>query len=75
MLMDCLDLAADARMLDMQASPYDLAGYGITPIAIEGAAGRAEYVRIQQDIADRGAPLRARLLSRCEALLAHGGRR
>ena len=75
LLMDCLDLAAEARMLDMQASPYDLAGYGIAAIEIEGAAGRAEYVRIQQDIARRGAPLRDRLLARCRALLADGGRR
>jgi len=73
LLMDCLDLAADARMLDMQASPYDLADYGVTPIAIEDAGGRAEYVRLQQDIAQRGMPLRARLSARCEDLLAHGG--
>ena len=75
LVMDCLDLAADARMLDMRASPYDLAGYGITPIEIEAAGGRAEYVRIQQDIARRATPLRARLLAGCQALLAYGGRR
>ena len=73
LLMDCLDLAADARMLDMQASPYDLTDYGIAPIAIEDAAGRAEYVRLQHDVADRGAPLRATLLARCEELLVYGG--
>jgi hypothetical protein len=70
LLMDCLDLAAQARVLDMRASPYDLAGYGIAPIAIEDAAGRTEYVRCQRDIADRAAPLRAALLSRCDELLA-----
>lgn len=75
LLMDCLDLAADARMLDMQASPYDLTEYGIAPIAIEDAGGRAEYVRLQQDIAGRAAPLRAKLLSRCETLVTHGGMR
>ncbi|MEZ0050089.1 hypothetical protein ABIA30_001079 [Mycobacterium sp. MAA66] len=75
LLMDCLDLAADARMLDMQASPYDLTEYGVAPITIEDAAGRAEYVRQQQDLAQRAAPLRATLLARCEQLLTHGGRR
>lgn len=75
LVMDCLDLAGDARMLDMQASPYDLTDYGITPITVEDATGRADYVRRQQDIAHRAAPLRATLLSRCEALLAHGGSR
>jgi len=70
LLMDCLDLAADARELDMRASPYDLTGYGFEPIAIETSAGRAEYVRAQQDVADRAAPLRAALADRCDLLLA-----
>jgi hypothetical protein len=69
LLMDCLDLAADARELDMRASPYDLTGYGFEPIAIETPAGRAEYVRAQQDVADRAAPLRAALADRCDLLL------
>ena len=46
--MDCLELAARARALDMRASPYDLAGFGFEPIAVENAAGRTEYVRCQQ---------------------------
>ncbi|BBZ60412.1 hypothetical protein [Mycolicibacterium monacense] len=68
LVMDCLELAADARLLDMRASPYDLRGYGFDPIAIETPAGRAEYIRAQQDIADRAAPLRATLAARCDAL-------
>lgn len=66
---DCLELAAEARVLDMRASPYDLHAFGFTPIAIETPAGRAEYVRIQQEIAVRAAPLRATLSARCDALL------
>jgi hypothetical protein len=73
LVMDCLDLAADARALDMRASPYDLSGYGFDPIAIETSAGRAEYVRAQQDIAERAAPLRDTLAQRCEVLLVHAG--
>jgi hypothetical protein len=72
--MDCLELAARARVLDMRASPYDLADFGIEPIAVENAAGRTEYVRCQRDIADRSAPLRAALLSRCDEMLAVAGR-
>jgi hypothetical protein len=68
LVMDCLELAADARELDMRASPYDLRGYGFEPIAIETPAGRAEYVRAQQDIAERAAPLRNALAVRCETL-------
>jgi len=70
LVMDCLDLAAHARELDMRASPYDLRAYGFEPIAIETSAGRAEYVRIQQRVAERAAPLRERLADRCERLLA-----
>jgi hypothetical protein len=69
LVMGCLDLAANARELDMRASPYDLRGYGFEPIAIETPAGRAEYVRAQQDIAEQAAPLRATLAARCDLLL------
>jgi hypothetical protein len=69
LVMDCLSLAADARELDMRASPYDLRGYGFEPIAIETPAGRAEYVRLQQSVAERAAPLRATLAARCDVLL------
>ncbi|WBP97063.1 3-methyladenine DNA glycosylase [Mycolicibacterium neoaurum] len=70
LVVDCLELAADARVLDMCASPYDLTDYGFAPVAIETAAGRAEYAKAQQDIAHRAVPLRAALLARCDALLA-----
>ena len=67
--MDCLELAAQARELDMRASPYDLRDYGFEPIAIETPAGRAEYVRVQQHVAGRAASLRDSLADRCELLL------
>ncbi|WP_328356741.1 3-methyladenine DNA glycosylase [Mycobacterium sp. NBC_00419] len=69
LLLECLRLAAEARELDMRASPYDLADFGFEPIAVEDPAGRAEYVRCQSVVAQRAAPLRAALLSRCEQLL------
>ncbi len=68
LLLDCLQLAAVAREVDMRASPYDLTGYGYAPIAIEERAGRVEYVRCQSAIAQRAAPLREALLQRCELL-------
>lgn len=68
LVMDCLELAADARVLDMRASPYDLRGYGFDAIAIETPAGRVEYVRAQQAITERAAPLRATLAARCDEL-------
>jgi hypothetical protein len=69
LLMDCLELAAAARELDMRASPYDLRGYGFEPITVEDPAGRAEYVRHQGAIARRAAALRAALIEACEGLL------
>jgi hypothetical protein len=72
-LLDCLELAAAAREIDMRASPYDLSGYGYPPIAVEDAAGRAEYVRCQKAIATRAEPLRAALLARCDLLLQAAG--
>jgi hypothetical protein len=70
LVLDCLDLATDARILDMRASPYDLGDLGFTPITVETADGRREYVRAQEGISERAAPLRARLLDRCAALQA-----
>jgi hypothetical protein len=67
---DCFELAAEIRELDMRASPYDLAGHGYAPVAIETPEGKAEYVTAQRGFAERGAVLRARLLEVCEALLA-----
>ncbi|MBJ7466292.1 MAG: 3-methyladenine DNA glycosylase [Mycolicibacterium sp.] len=69
LVMDCLELAADARAVDMCASPYDLTDYGFDPITIETAAGRAEYVTAQRGITERAAPLRAELARRCDLLL------
>ncbi|MCI4675695.1 3-methyladenine DNA glycosylase [Candidatus Mycolicibacterium alkanivorans] len=69
LLLNCLQLAADARELDMRASPYDLTDFGFQPIAVEEPGGRAEYVRRQGAVAERAAPLRAALLERCEQLL------
>lgn len=69
LLLDCLELAARARALDMQASPYDLSEFGFEPVAVEDPAGRAEYVRRQGLIARQAAPLRSALLRRCDELL------
>ncbi|WP_179468957.1 3-methyladenine DNA glycosylase [Mycolicibacterium vinylchloridicum] len=69
LLVDCLELAAQARELDMRASPYDLTHLGFEPITVEEPGGRAEYARCQGVIAERAAPLRAALLAWCERLL------
>ena len=67
LVLDCLELAADARELDMRASPYDLSDLRIRTDRRRDAAGRAEYVRAQQDVAERAAPLRAALADRARS--------
>ncbi|GAA1977811.1 hypothetical protein GCM10009754_62130 [Amycolatopsis minnesotensis] len=74
LLGDCFELAADIRVLDMRASPYDLAGFGYSPVAIETPHGRAEYARAQAEFARRAAPLRTRLIALCTRLLENGNR-
>jgi hypothetical protein len=67
--LDCFALARDVRLLDMQASPYDLASYGLPAVPIETADGKAEYVRRQRELTARAAALRHALIDVCERLL------
>ncbi len=66
---DCFELAHDIRVLDMRASPYDLSDLGYAPVRVETAEGKQEYVAAQRAFAERGAPLRQRLVEQCERLL------
>ena len=79
LIADCFELAWDIRILDMRAAPYDFTGLTLdptgeewTPVPIETAEGKAEYVAAQRVFAERGAPLRQRLIDECERL--HCGR-
>lgn len=62
LIVDCFDLAREIRLVDMQASPYDLRSLGHPPIPVETANGKADYVRRQRDFATRADVLRRRLL-------------
>jgi hypothetical protein len=60
----------------MRAAPYDFTGVRLdptgeewTPVPIETPDGKAEYVAMQRAFAERGAPIRARLVEECERLL------
>ena len=67
--LDCFELALDIRLLDMQASPYDLSSYGERAVAIETPEGKAEYVTRQRQFAERSQVLRGRLIGVLEKLL------
>ncbi len=70
---DCFELAWDIRELDMRASPYDFSELGFEPVRIETPAGKQEYVAAQRTFAERGAPLRQRLIDECDRLLVAAG--
>ena len=70
LVLDSFELARDARALDMQASPYDLSGYGYLPIKMEEKTGRATYVARQRQIAQRAQILRGRLIAALGAPLS-----
>ncbi|HET6574555.1 MAG TPA: 3-methyladenine DNA glycosylase [Fimbriiglobus sp.] len=67
---DAFELAVVARELDMRVSPYDLTGFGFTPIRIETREGREEYVETQRDLYRRAQPVRVRVLAEYRRLLA-----
>lgn len=60
--MDAFELAMEIRYLDMQASPYDVSGFGLEPVAIETPEGKRDYAARQADFAARAAVIRERLL-------------
>jgi hypothetical protein len=62
LLWDCFALAADLRVLDMQAGPYDLRSIGFDPVCVETSEGREEYQRRQRELSERASVLRARLI-------------
>ncbi len=65
---DAFDLAREIRVLDMQASPYDLTELGYEPVPVETPEGRSEYARRQAGFARRSNTLRRRLLAVLDAV-------
>ena len=69
LVMDCFELAWDARELDMRAAPYDLLDWGYEPIKVETPEGKAEYVQHQRELSERSVALRRRLLTTINTFL------
>ena len=68
LVLDCFEHARETRVLDMEASPYDVRPLGYGAVAIETPAGKAEYVRRQRGLAARADALRQRLRDSLAAL-------
>lgn len=68
LIRQALELAVEARFIDMKASPYDLSGRGLDPIKIETEEGRMEYVKKQREIYEKGQPVRKKLIREYQLL-------
>ena len=66
---DAFDLAREIRVLDMEASPYDLRDLGYAPVPIETPEGKAAYLERQRAFAERSNALRRRLLDVLDAAM------
>lgn len=62
LILQAFELACQARILDMQASPYDCAELGLAPIPVETTEGKAEFVHRQRALAEQGTAIRRELL-------------
>lgn len=62
LLWHSFELAAELRVLDMQASPYDLSAMGFAPVRVETPDGREEYQRRQRELSERASVLREQLI-------------
>ena len=54
----------------MTDTPYDFSDLGFEPVRIETAEGKQQYVTAQRGFAERGTPLRQRLIDECRRLRA-----
>ncbi|MDO5662150.1 MAG: 3-methyladenine DNA glycosylase [Brachybacterium sp.] len=63
LVLDCFEHARETRVLDMEASPYDVRGLGYGAVPIETTEGKAEYVRRQRTLAGQADELRHRILT------------
>ncbi|MEO7588622.1 MAG: 3-methyladenine DNA glycosylase [Arachnia sp.] len=72
LLFDTFVLARDIRVVDMQASAYDLSGWGLPPVRVETPEGRAEYADLQKRFAERAHPMRAQLVEVTQGLTDMG---
>jgi len=70
LLWETFELATELRVLDMQASPYDLRGLGLEAVRVENPEGRREYRVRQRALSTRAASLRVKLIESLEHILA-----
>jgi hypothetical protein len=68
-LWQCFELAAAARLLDMEASPYDCQALGLGCVPIETEAGRLLYEERQRALTEKSQPIRRSLIQSLQLVL------
>ena len=69
LLQSVLEVALEARKLDVAASPYDASSYGVGVVAIDTPEGRNQYRDEQMKLMKRVEPVRKSLLGAYSNLL------
>ena len=69
LIADALEVALEARKLDIAASPYDVSSIGLEPIKIESSKGREVYRIKQADLMKKAAPVRRKILEAYDIFL------
>ncbi len=69
LLCDVLEVSIAARKLDVEASPYDVTGYGGEVVPVETEEGRRLYRSRQRLLMERAEPIRRRLLKEYEVFM------
>jgi hypothetical protein len=72
LLQNSLEIALDARKLDVAASPYDATAFGVGVIPVETSEGRKEYRRQQIMLMKKAQPIRLEMLHAYNLLLQIG---
>ncbi len=70
LLVDILGIALKARLLDVEASPYDARSYGASVVPVETKEGRKQYRDRQRDLMNETEPVRERLLKAYDDFMA-----
>jgi hypothetical protein len=69
LLLRCFELAIECRYLDMQASPYDLREFNMTPIPVNTPEGREIYISEQHRLKKIADPIRDELANAYEQFI------
>ena len=75
LLWQTFELALEARVLDMEASPYDCRTLGLGCVPVETKEGRRLYEKRQKSISEQAKPIRRALICSLQSILEQAKRK